>query len=63
MAAPFAGGHFLGGMSDTKFAGWSIMQESKPDMADQIGKHVSTILIVLLFALFVYAYLGRFIFG
>jgi len=37
------------------------MSESERDRADEIGRHASTVFLVLLAALFAYGYLGRFI--
>jgi hypothetical protein len=38
--------------------GYLMMEENKQDWADEVGKQVSTVLIALLAALFVYGYLG-----
>ena len=40
-----------------------IMDETVQDWADRFGMHVSTIAIVILFAMFIYGYLGRLVFG
>jgi hypothetical protein len=40
-----------------------MMDESAGDWADRVGKRVSTIAIAILFALFIYGYLGRLVFG
>ena len=37
------------------------MDESRDDIADTVGKRVATVFIVLLGALFAYAYLGQLI--
>lgn len=39
------------------------MDEDAQDWAEQIGKHISTIVIALLAALFAYGFLGHFVFG
>ncbi len=39
------------------------MDETTQDWADRVGKHISTVVIALLAALFAYAYLVPLVFG
>jgi hypothetical protein len=40
-----------------------MANDSAQDWADRVGRHVSTIVIVALAAMFAYGFLGRLVFG
>jgi hypothetical protein len=56
-----AAAHDLGGLG----SGVAVMtaDESAQDLAGLVGKHVSTVIIAMLVAMFAYGYLSRLIFG
>ena len=60
MAAPLAGGHFWPRRSNGHGCGVTVMtaDNGAQDWADRIGRHVATLVIALLIALFAYGYLG-----
>jgi hypothetical protein len=54
---------FLAAAHAVALLGRRIMAESNQDWADRVGRHVSTIAIALLIALFAYGYLGWLVSG